>query len=787
MSIRGRVVKMFTLMGTLMLVQIALVIYLQREGGRMRDAADATGTTVEHLDESLRYLLEMQSAERGYAAIGERGLLDDYAGAARDYTRHRDAAYARLDPEGRQELTRIDGMVQAWIRGGAAAMTAARDQGTTGAAALVRDSGQRWALIDPAMERLEAREYVLLDHTQSEADVQARRATTLMVLIPILCTLALVYLSVDATVRTLRPMAALGRAAQHIAKGEFVVPPPAGFGGEIAVVRDAFEHMAAAIQRREKDLNDAVARERSRAGELRQLKADLERQRADLLAVLETTPAAILLFDPTGRLLLRNKAADAVHAQLGFNGHGPASVDEARGQLRLMKKDGSDAPVEQWPVTRALAGETVLGWEMQIAGPNGQAVPILSSAAPLRDEAGRITGAVVAFQDTSRLHEVDRMKDDFVSVVSHELRTPLTSIRGGLQLALADDDAVTDPAVRQLLTVALNNSERLTRIVNDILDIAKIESGGLPLDTRTCRVEELLRVAWQSVERIATAADVRLASRLAPDLRPVRVDFDRGVQTLVNLLSNAIKFAPPGSEVTVEGVNRDGGLVAISVCDRGAGISQDDLSRLFQKFKQVDSSASRRVGGTGLGLVITKALIEQHGGHVEVESEVGRGSTFTIVLPAATAPETAPPPPEGARPAASERSSDRPRPRVLVAEDDGDLLIVLAQALTRSGCEVVTARDGRDAWMMATAHPPDLLLLDLAMPQMDGFEVIRRVRAAASSHDVPIVAMSGSDRRGPSELRARELGANSFLAKPLDANDLVHEVHRLLAASPTVP
>jgi PAS domain S-box-containing protein len=778
MTIRGRVVKMFALMGTLMLVQMALVLYLQREGTRMRDAATATRTTVEHLDESQQSLLEMLSAERGYAVTGDLDLLAEYSRAESSYVQHRQAAHGLLDAEGQQQLARIDDRVQAWIRQGADALVAARDRGTPDALSHLHESGTNWDAIHQSMERLETREFDLLNQRQAEADRQTQRATMLMLVIPVICMLALVYLSIDATVHTLRPMGALGRSAQLIAQGEFSVPPPAGFAGEVALVRDAFALMATAIQQRERDLHDALARERDGRAELQIVNAEAAHQHARLLATLGTVPAALVILDPHGQILLQNTAAEALLGR-------PPEAREAQAAywrgFFVTNKDGTPARPREWAPLRALKGETVTAQELSVRRPTGETVPIVVSAAPLRDEEGRVVGAVAAFQDVTPLLALEQMKTDFVATVSHELRTPLTSVRGALQLVLADE-AITDPDQRQLLTIALNNAERLIRIVNDILDISKIESGRLPLDKRPCRVEELLRVAQQSVAPIAAATDVRLEPELAPDLHTVFVDFDRIVQALVNLLSNAVKFAPAGSAIHVRGANREDGMVGIAIQDVGAGISAEDQEQLFQRFQQVDSSASRRVGGTGLGLAITKALVEQHGGSIGVQSDVGAGSTFTIVLPAADAVYSA----LRRRPDTDDTAPVPDRPRVLVAEDDEGLLIVLTQALTRGGLEVEVARNGHDAWTMASRQPPALLVLDLAMPQMDGFEVIRRLRASARSHDVPIIAISGSDKAGPSERRAREVGANCFLPKPLDANGLVHEVQRLLATLPTV-
>jgi signal transduction histidine kinase len=258
-------------------------------------------------------------------------------------------------------------------------------------------------------------------------------------------------------------------------------------------------------------------------------------------------------------------------------------------------------------------------------------MPILVSAAPLRDDQGAITGAVGAFQDITNLYEVDRLKTEFVSIVSHELRTPLTSIKGALQLLTAEA-SVTDPDHRTLLNVALSNTGRLIRIINDILDISKIEAGKLPLNIRPCEPWDLVRVSIESVAAIAAGASVTIVPLIAPGTPRVRGDADRTVQAIVNLLSNALKYAPPHSEVTVA-VGRMGRQLRLSVTDKGQGIAPDKLSLLFQKFQQVDGADTRKFRGTGLGLAITKALIEMQGGQVFVESREGDGSTFSITLP----------------------------------------------------------------------------------------------------------------------------------------------------------
>jgi signal transduction histidine kinase len=230
-----------------------------------------------------------------------------------------------------------------------------------------------------------------------------------------------------------------------------------------------------------------------------------------------------------------------------------------------------------------------------------------------------------------RLLAVSRMKDEFVSVVSHELRTPLTAIKGSLQL-LVDGD-IDDPSDRdKLQRAALSNSERLIRLVNDILDISKIEAGGLQLRRQPADPRELAATAVRSIAQVAVPARVALRVEAEEPLPSIDVDPDRIVQALVNLISNAVKFSPANAAVVV-GIARDGSGLRFDVTDSGPGIPEASMDRLFRKFSQLDNPDGRRVSGTGLGLAISRGIVEQHGGRIAVRSTPGAGSTFTIHLP----------------------------------------------------------------------------------------------------------------------------------------------------------
>jgi CheY-like chemotaxis protein/anti-sigma regulatory factor (Ser/Thr protein kinase) len=488
------------------------------------------------------------------------------------------------------------------------------------------------------------------------------------------------------------------------------------------------------------------------------------------------------------------------------------------------------------------------------------------------------------------------MKDEFVSIVSHELRTPLTSIRGSVQLVLDVPGSVPDPEHQQLLQIALNNCERLVRIINDILDVAKIESGNITLHKKPCQVAEIVRQAVQVVEGPARAANVVLDVKIPASLRPVMVDQDRIVQALINLLSNAVKFAPTGTTVAVIVIGSEQ-TITISVADQGEGIAPENLNRLFRKFQQVDSSSSRKKGGTGLGLAITKALVEQHGGKISVDSELNKGTRFSFTLPVATLEEAASVAPVAANRDGSARLAvrrvlvvddddnfrdvmrkqlahagyvvldardgssalhvartskpdvitldlmmpgidgwtfieklrqeeglaripivvvsgapdaavpgrlpadvavvikgegpekllremgqalgGRGSTTILVAEDDADLRGVLATSLTRSGHRVVQARDGAEALAAIERERIDLIVLDLWMPNVDGFEVLERMKSIEAASLIPVVVVTGSDRTG-SEVRALRLGANVYLTKPIEASALTEQVTRLL-------
>jgi len=248
----------------------------------------------------------------------------------------------------------------------------------------------------------------------------------------------------------------------------------------------------------------------------------------------------------------------------------------------------------------------------------------------LSDLAASVTTEVELRLDAAARREIAKLKDEFVSIVAHELRTPLTSIRGSLGL-LASGRLNGTPQAQRMLEIAAQNSDRLVRLINDMLDLDRLQSGRLELKPARVEVARLVEQSMDAVEGAAAGVQVTLEARIDPGL-DVWADPDRVVQVLVNLLSNAAKFSPPGAVVEVVAEDR-GEQALFQVRDRGRGIPADKLDAIFERFRQVDSSDARDKGGTGLGLAICRSIVQQHGGRVWVASEWGKGSTFFFTLP----------------------------------------------------------------------------------------------------------------------------------------------------------
>lgn len=383
------------------------------------------------------------------------------------------------------------------------------------------------------------------------------------------------------------------------------------------------------------------------------------------------------------------------------------------------------------------------------------------------DKQQQFMGNYCFMKDISDRREVERLKDEFVSVVSHELRTPLTSISGALDL-LASGVLQTAPEdAQRMLNIAASNTDRLVRLINDILDIERIESGKVEMTQQICNAGDLMIQSVEVMEEMAEQAGVTLS--VSPLPQQIWADPDRIIQVLTNLLSNAIKFSPPDSTVwlsaelvtgednqkakspTLQVADAKFPYILFQVKDQGRGIPPEKLESIFERFGQVDASDSRQKGGTGLGLAICRTILQHHRGYIWVESTVGEGSTFCFTLPIITKADAGI---SSLSASATLREADATSanisicpfphpPLVLACDDDPSIRVVLQTMLERQSYRVMVVGSGQEAVEQATVHHPDAIILNLMMPGMDGWETLAVLKQQPQTQKIPVIILSG--------------------------------------------
>jgi signal transduction histidine kinase/CheY-like chemotaxis protein len=380
-------------------------------------------------------------------------------------------------------------------------------------------------------------------------------------------------------------------------------------------------------------------------------------------------------------------------------------------------------------------------------------------------------------QINEELRRLDELKSEFLAMVSHELRTPLTAIVGYSRLLLRQVHGPLTPKQIEQQEAIFRSAQRLTDLINELLDVSRLESGRVELVPRPT---DARAVADQAIAVVAVAAQakrIQIENTIAAGTPAVHADAERLQQILVNLLSNAVKFTPDGGRVTVS-AGRHKDQVWVAVLDTGVGIPREELARIWDPFYQVESTLRRRHGGSGLGLTIVRRLVELHGGLVRAESEgENRGARFTFTLPVATEPvahEVAPPREAGIERILAGR-------RVLIVEDEPDnqtLMRTVVEDLL--GGNAVVCGDGERAVFEAVETPPALILLDLMLPSMSGWEVARRLRQNHRTKSVPIIAVTALARPQERE-SALHAGCDGYLSKPFAPDDMARMIAVTLA------
>ncbi|HSA23748.1 MAG TPA: response regulator, partial [Myxococcota bacterium] len=391
----------------------------------------------------------------------------------------------------------------------------------------------------------------------------------------------------------------------------------------------------------------------------------------------------------------------------------------------------------------------------------------------------RLVGVAVVLRDMSEEKALEDRKEEFVSIVSHELRTPLTSIGGALDLLLHRYAGEINPKQERYISLAKGSCDKLNTIIDDLIDLNRYAKGKLEMQPGRVLLGQLVQEACDNYQAAAVEREVRLVVEGGAEPLWTWADRNRLHQVLNNLLSNALKFTKPGGRICARVFRSPAlpGFAAVGVSNDGDEIAEQDQERIFEKFEQARHSRQSGVSGSGLGLSISKGIVEAHGGRIWVESGRGQGTQFLFTLPllsvqagVAEAPPLEPPL------AAVEAVRYKVPPRLLVVDDDETTTFVIKGVLMARGYSVLVAHDHRDALRLARERHPDLVIMDIRMPQLDGLQITDILHHDPETREIPVLVLSVLS----SEEEAYRVGASAFLRKPVELEQLDETVNRLL-------
>ncbi len=497
-----------------------------------------------------------------------------------------------------------------------------------------------------------------------------------------------------------------------------------------------------------------------------------QQARADLEALVETSPVGVAVFDAgSGWPKWFNREAKRIVEVLLTPGSPPESLLE---QITLKRADGREIALDQFPLSQALIrAENVRAEEIVLSVPDGRTVTTLINCTPIHSEEGKVQSVVVTMQDLAPVQELNRLRTEFISMVSHELRAPLTSIKGSAA-TLMDESPGFEPAeTREFYRIIMEQADHMRRLINDLLDVGRIDTGTLSVSPEASEVPVLVDQARSTFH--SGGSKHTLMIDLPRELPRVMADRARILQVMNNLLVNAARHAPESAQILVTAVH-DGPYVAVSVRDEGSGVAPELLPRLFQKhIGPVDRDRFTGSAGSRLGLAICKGLVEAHGGRIWAESAgIGQGTRITFTIPVIQESVTA------------DRGSERTKPhredeeveptRILVVDDDPQMLRYIRDALTESGFDPVVTGDHVELSSIIRAVKPHLVLLDLLLPDADGIELMGSVSELSV---IPVIFISAYGR-DETIAKALELGADDYLVKPFSPTELVARIRASL-------
>jgi PAS domain S-box-containing protein len=518
----------------------------------------------------------------------------------------------------------------------------------------------------------------------------------------------------------------------------------------------------------------------------RELNSEVIQQKQRAETVLRSISDGVYTVDCDLHVLSWSQGAEAITGYTAADVLGRPCADF----LRHQDEHGEVlCGTDHCPFTRVWSSGKAVGPDPVFAHhKDGHLLPVSVTAAPIVDEEGFAASAVEVFRDVTRERELvenlraaSRAKTRFLANMSHELRTPLNGVLGISQALLQGVYGDLNPKQAARLGNVYESGQHLLRLINDLLDLARVEEERLTLAYQPIAVADLCQAALQMIQPVADAKQLRLTLDLGPGPARIEGDERRLRQVLLNLLSNAVKFTPAQGRIGLTAAGKAGGVEFI-VWDTGIGIPAERQAFLFQPFSQVDDDLARRYQGSGLGLALVKQLTELHGGWVTVASAPGVGSRFRVWLPVKRADKTSEvsvtpdvsrtPPAAGAQP-----SAGSPPRRVLIVDDNSQVAQLVQDILENAGYAVVHAADGAAGLQAARAQAPDLILMDMQLPGLDGLEITRRLKADPTTRAIPVVALTASAM--PDE-RARALatGLDDYLTKPIDITVLTGAVEQ---------
>lgn len=789
---------------------LAILATLAWQGKRTQDAllghTEAAASSLELITEIqglLSALQDVETGSRGYLLTGQASYLEPYESGLADIGHLRGSLGERLldrDPRYASWLAAFDDELAHRLRIARENNAARRELGFEGAARRLASSGGKQSMdrLRAHLDGLESAERTRLAADRAAVSQQFARGRLQLLYGSVVVLLLLVgtFVAMNRNLRSRQRLAAKARASEArmgalllavpdalfvIEEDDRLVPlsgseslartVPQGLSRrlreEARVVRDHGNAVPKPFEWQEPDDGRTFEVRMAAAGhgtllaiirnitEAMRTRREVREQRAFLRSVVDADESLIFVRDGAGRFVLCNRAFAALLGTVPRDVEGRLPRDIA-GLPRVAALFDGDQ--------RLFAGEPWDQGEVRVLDKAGEERWLLLHKQLLEREEDQQVLAVA--MDVSERRRVDRMKSEFISTVSHELRTPLTAVRGALGMLIGGMAGDVPGEARPLLDIAHKNCERLVRLINDILDVEKLDAGRLQLQLQRLAVAPLVSQAVAQIGPYAHEFGITL--EVEGDIDGVVLgDPDRLAQVMANLLSNAIKHSPRGSAVQVR-LARDGDDALVSVVDHGEGIPEAFRPRIFERFAQADASDVRRRGGTGLGLAITRSLVEQHGGRIGFETVEGEGTRFDVHLP--LAPAEAPRRDTGSDANAGAGAS------IVVLDDDEASARQLVAVLAARGYRPHAARTGADARALLAAHPAEGMLVNLSFAGEDAFSFIRGLRAEAAYRHLPLVAVGLEPNEDGTQLAGGAIGIADWVRKPFDEDRLVEAV-----------